>query len=492
MKLSQRAILARVLEQYDLGLFTMLAVLLTVLSDESGTEAISSGLRSLVLVALFYGFFQLILQIGRWWTYELHLEDESIVVCSGIVRPKRRRIPFDRIQHSAVSTTTVSRLFGLAALECETAGNPDEADVSVRYLEPEDAEALQQRIRSGADAVSSQTSNRSRIFTLGTRALVLYSVARLHLRTVLPAVLTGAAVLYFELESAVGLRSIVVALFSDLLPLSSAVTLGLVAIGGWLVGVVLAVERMAMFRLSAGDASFRRRHGLLRTIDADVSTDRIQVARIRSNPLHRIFGIVQADVGTAGLSGALPFGLQWPLAPLARRDVAWNLVERAAGASQPTFQSLPAHARRRYVVRYCLMIIILTIVTAVSQQFVAAIRVIPLWSYSVLFVLAPLAGHVAWTHRGYALLDDAIVVRYGFWTQRIYVVPIDNIQNLTISQSPLQKRVDLVSVRLEIASLPFLPGVPLPDISESVGGHLKRRFLETESSSERSSESTAA
>lgn len=496
LKPDLRSVPVRALENFDFTMFATLAVVLTVLGDGpvSGTNAIISGVLSLVLIAAVFGLFQLSIEGVRWWHYELTVKEESLVVRSGILRPKRRTIPLSRIQQLTVSTTTVSRPFGLAAVECETAGNPDEADLSVRYLDRADAEDLQQRIRSAVnvDVTSSESPDRRRVFTLRPRELALYGVTRTHPKTVLLAVVAWIGATYFEPDAITDLETIAVDILEEILPLSPAVTLGLVALGGWFTGVVLAIERMANFRLSAGETSFRRQHGLVRTTDADVSIDRIQLARVRSNPLHRTLGLTQADVGTAGLSDPTPFGLQWPLAPLARHDVAWTLVERAIGVDRSAvqLQSLPNRARRRYVVRYALGVVVLAVGTAISQQFVPATRPIPLAMFALLLALAPLAGHMTWSHRGYALLDDYLVVRRGFWTRRTYVVPADTVQNLTVSQSPFQRRVDLVSVRVDVASMPFLPGVPLPDVDESVSRRLRHQLL-TDDSDDKATDATS-
>lgn len=484
LKPSLRSIPARALESFDFTMLVPLAVMLTIFDDDpiSGIDAIVSGVVLFVLIAIVFELFQLVTEAVRWWQYELTLEKESLVVRSGILRPKRRTIPVSRIQQSMVSTTTVSRLFGLAALECETAGNPDEADLSIRYLEQADAEDFQGRIRSATnvDTTSSEPPDRRHIFTLRPRELALYGITRTHLKTVLLAVMAWIGATYFEPDAITDLQATAITILEDLLPVSPAVILGLVILGGWLAGVVLAIERMARFRLFASEDSFRRRHGLLRTTDADVSSDRIQLARVRSNPLHRALGLAQADIGTAGLSDPNPFGLQWPLAPLARHDIAWGLIERVVGIDRSAvkLQPLPTRARRRYAVRYALGVIVLALGTAIAHQFVPATRAIPLLLFIPFLVLAPLAGHVTWTHRGYALLDDHIVVRRGFWTRRTYVVPADTVQNLTVSQSPFQRRVDLVSVRLDVASMPFLPGVPLPDVDELVREQLQHRVLE--------------
>lgn len=484
LKPDLRSIPVRTLESLDPSMFAIFAVMLTLFSDESGLDAVVAGVLSALGVAVVYILILLATEAIRWWRAELAFEGESLVVTSGILEPKRRTIPFSRIQQSSVSTTAASRPLGLAALECETAGgsDPEKADLSVRYLERAVAEDLQSRLRAAADRnlTPPEPADYRRLFTLRPRELAIHAAGRTHLLSVLGAVGIWLGARYVEPGPVVDLQSAAVSFVEDSLGLAPAVTLLGVALAGWLVGVALAGERMAGFRLSAAEDSFRRRHGLVRTTDAELSRERIQLARVRSTPFHRLLGLAQADVGTAGISDVTVFGLQWPLAPLAERDAAWGLVERAVGVDRSSIElrSLPARARRRYVVRYALAVVALTVATALAGRFVSAARAIPLWSFLPLLALAPLAGHVTWVHRGYAVLDEAVVVRSGFWRRQTHVVPTDTVQNLSVSRSPLQERIGLVSVRLDVASMPFLPGIPIPDVDGSVGTELRGRLLD--------------
>ncbi|QLG49720.2 PH domain-containing protein [Natrinema halophilum] len=467
------------IEQFDLTLFGILGVVLTVINDSRGIESVVAGTRSLLIIAFVYFTLQLIVQTVEWWNFEITIEDESLSVRSGFFRIQHRTVPFSRIQQSSTFRTPVSSLFGITAFECETAGDPEEAEVTARYLDTDDAAVLQQRLPTTPDQTGdTNKDSQETVFSLSPRELVLFGCTQLQLRTVALSIGAGWLVLFTSLESLSSPRSLLIDLFSGILPLSPGLMLIIVGIGGWLVGAVLSIERLFGFQLSVEDNNFRKQHGLIRQYDADLSLARIQVARIRANPLHRVLGLVQADVGTAGISGSLPFGLHWPLAPLVETHIGWQLVERAIGRGRPTLQSIPTRARRRYLVRYSFGTLALAGGTVVLRQFIPALDLIPLGMFGGILVITPLAAHVSWTHRGYELADDCIVVRYGFWTQRTYVVPYDNIQDMTISQSPFQRRVGLISVRLDIASLPFLPGIRLSDVNESVGTTVQRRLLD--------------
>lgn len=90
LKPSLRSIPTRALENVDLTGVAILAGMLTILNGGpvSGIDVIVSGIVTLVLLAAVVGLFQLLLEAVRWWQYELTLEKESLVVRSGILRPK--------------------------------------------------------------------------------------------------------------------------------------------------------------------------------------------------------------------------------------------------------------------------------------------------------------------------------------------------------------------------------------------------------------------
>jgi membrane protein YdbS with pleckstrin-like domain len=73
------------------------------------------------------------------------LRDKDVIFRSGWIIQKISTCPFNRIQHSSVSTGLFERKFGLATLNLYTAGT-DDADLQIPGLKESDAYAMKEWI----------------------------------------------------------------------------------------------------------------------------------------------------------------------------------------------------------------------------------------------------------------------------------------------------------------------------------------------------------
>ncbi|MFC7080246.1 PH domain-containing protein [Halorussus caseinilyticus] len=67
-------------------------------------------------------------------------------------------------------------------------------------------------------------------------------------------------------------------------------------------------------------------------------------------------------------------------------------------------------------------------------------------------VLAPVAAHLKWRHRGYATGENHVFTRNGFWTQTTKVVPYYRVQTVIQTGTVFQRRRRLASVVVDTAS----------------------------------------
>ena len=81
----------------------------------------------------------------RGWLVREH----DISIRRGIVRRRVTTIPFNRVQHAAVNTGPLDRLFGLARLEVYTAGG-QRADLSLEGLPHDRAQQLRELVTDRA------------------------------------------------------------------------------------------------------------------------------------------------------------------------------------------------------------------------------------------------------------------------------------------------------------------------------------------------------
>ncbi|MFC7195434.1 PH domain-containing protein [Halosimplex aquaticum] len=72
--------------------------------------------------------------------------------------------------------------------------------------------------------------------------------------------------------------------------------------------------------------------------------------------------------------------------------------------------------------------------------------------------LIPVAAHLKWRSRGYALGDEHVVTRNGFWVRKQKVVPYHRVQTVFTTQTIFQRRRDLATVTVDTAGSQSITG----------------------------------
>lgn len=123
---------------------------------------------------------------------------------------------------------------------------------------------------------------------------------------------------------------------------------------------------------------------------------------------------------------------------------------------------------------------------------IASSEIAPLWQYlsgavmiiAVCFSIAdififPVIEYRQW---GYILEDDRVVIRHGIFFVKETVIPIIRIQNITISQGPINRKLGLCEIRISLASGVFsikgLDRQTADTISEKLKKQLYQRVSE--------------
>jgi putative membrane protein len=94
---------------------------------------------------------------------------------------------------------------------------------------------------------------------------------------------------------------------------------------------------------------------------------------------------------------------------------------------------------------------------------------------ALLVLFVPVAAHLKWTQRGYALLDSHVVTRNGFWSRRTDIVPYHRIQTVIASQTIFQRNRNLATLTIDTAGTSGLTGNDgrAVDIDADVAGELR-------------------
>lgn len=408
---------------------------------------IAVGVLAAVGVSLGYA-------VAYYRRFEYALTSDTFDVSWGVFSRRDREIPYRRIQNVSISRNIVQRLVGIAEVRVETAGGDQSAEVHLRYVSDAEARRLQEAITDRkreagpetADDLPEEEEAGEELFAITSRELALLGVVSFDLRLV-GLVLVAATFLDPSTLSEVFVAIPAVAL--------APVAIVAIYLVGAIVGGIVAVTNYYDFRLHRLRDELRYQRGLLQQFSGSIPFEKIQSMSIEENVLARRVGYASLHIETAGYSPNETSGSQTAI-PLAKADRVTRLAGSIEAFDPPTFSRPPKRARRRYVGRYSLAILGLTVV-AVGLE---VVDVLPFaWYYPLaLLVLTPVAAHLKWRNLGYDLQEDHVITRAGFWNRRTFVVPYHRMQTVFQRQTIFQRRWNLASVRIDTAGSRALVG----------------------------------
>jgi len=292
------------------------------LSDLPGLEALSTLspiLATIAVIAALAAIFSLFVaayQYVAWRALSFWFDDDGdFRVQSGVLFRQQRRVQLSRIQAVDVTQPLAARVFSMAVLVIEVAGQ-DDSRVRLKYLTLADAREIRREVLARAAGLSADTAEAPQdlITKVPPRRLALSLLLRLSTAGLL--VLTAIIIL------------------------ASYVTEGWAGIGFALVtgGVPLIVViseyiRFHGFTVAQSPDGLRLHYGLLRTESRTVPPGRVQAIEYVEPLLWRRFGwarvlVTIAGVGTESSGGNQGQQANTVLIPVAHIDQARDLVAR--------------------------------------------------------------------------------------------------------------------------------------------------------------------
>jgi len=426
-----------------------------------------SGLSGALYLAAGLGVVLLAVKWLVWRRFRYGVGAAEIVIESGVLHRNRRSIPFDRIQDVDIERTFLARLFGLAKVRIETgAGGKDEGLLdSVSLAE---AHRLREAVRArragtdpaaGAQAVEGPAAQI--LFAMDPPRLILFGLFNFSLVYIagLFAILqTFDRFLPFDIYDPARW----VGLVDEYLPArwtfgAIAAVLFVAAALGAIAGVLRTVARDYGFRLSLEGDRLRREQGLLTRKEAVISRRRVQLAQVSGGPVRGLFGWSGLSFQTLG-AGTDRGGHQ-SAAPFATRSEIETVLAQVSPLRLPPPPEL-MRVSRRHILR------------SVAGTLVPALAAILALSYwlpfaPALLALLPLLAAAAALERRfhrYGLTEDLLFVSRGVWRRRLWLIPLGNVQSLSLSRGPIQRRLGLASLAIDTAGASMINAPRIVDL----------------------------
>jgi putative membrane protein len=241
----------------------------------------------------------------------------------------------------------------------------------------------------------------------------------------------------------------------DLALVTGLVALVLGIVSTWVLSAVLSFVEYYDFTLVRQGDDLVYERGLLQRYSGSIPTDKVQTITLQENVLMRAFGYAALTVETAGYSpGQSQSGGAQSAIPLADRDRTLSLARSLEPFDDLEFTRPPKRARRRYAVRFGLVVLALAGLLRVVAAFVSGFTL--WWLPLVLLPLVVPAAHLRWRHRGYHVGDNQFVVRSGFWRQTTRVIPYYRLQTVFRERTIFQRRLGLAHLTADTATSSLL------------------------------------
>ncbi|GAA4077631.1 PH domain-containing protein [Actinomadura miaoliensis] len=265
--------------------------------------------------------------LWTWLALRFRVDGDDLVVETGLLRKRKRRIPLSRVQAIDVVRPLVTRLFALAEVRVELAGG-EQSEIALRYLGRNTAQQLRAELLARAAGLPGHTPEAPE------RPLWRVSGGALFGSLVLRLPVLGTALLLF-------VSLVLLLLYAELGMLAVAIP----ALLGLVRAVVAPMVMYGAFTVATSPDGIRLRYGVLETRMQTVPPGRVQAISIVEPSLWRPFGWARLDVTVAGYAGERQ-ALSSVLLPVAPRQVALHLVAQVfPGANVDAVQLLPASSK---------------------------------------------------------------------------------------------------------------------------------------------------
>jgi putative membrane protein len=424
---------------------------------------------AVVGAAVSFGF-----SLLAWLRFRYGVGERDIVIESGVLHRQRRVIPFDRVQDLDIEQRFLARLFGAAKVRIETGGGgKNEGDLDALSLA--EAHRLRDIIRGAAPAEIAETVHPAEPVLFEMSVPRLFAAGMFNFSLFYLAVIGGALQYLQPLiwRNIPDPRDWVAPNAEQVAHVGLYVTLVIVALVlvlGVVTGVLRTIARDYRFRLSRTASGFRRQRGLFTLSEVVIPLRRVQLAILGAGWVRKRLGwydlqfqTLSADAQQSGHQEAAPF---------ARLDEIRPILREAGIEELPEPGDYISVSRLAILRRYLGDILPLAAIAAAVSIFwpPALLALIPLGFGAGLVVLQ-------WRRHRYALRERALYISEGILRHRLWILPYEKAQTISVTRSPLQRRFSLATVEIDTAGASVFRHPQVRDLDQADAEALAERLL---------------
>ena len=396
-----------------------------------------------------------------WLFFRYQIREDSILIRSGVIKKKQLDIKFDRIQGVNTQQNPVYRVLGLVTVAFDTAGSAG-SEGNLPAVTREFANTLRDKIgsrRTGQTDHEQPARATEPLLKLDWRDMIRIALADRRSLIIFAFVGPLLEQMGDNLEQLIE-GTIKSAQFG---PLQLDAESGALIVAGIIVAAVLLLVAASIaaahfryhnFELFLDGQILRSHGGLITRHEHSMDLEKIQTLRLQQGVVQKWLGRFKMTARQA-ISGRKQRSQKMFVIPVVTAELADSLrpllLAPEAGSLTQNPRSCLFQPVSRYYMRSSVLFIGLIPAVILTASLVAAAGIGGL----VALLWLPFIGLIAWRswkRAGYLHDDNEIVRRSGLLGYRTVGLLFRKVQRVTITQSRYQRRKNLASLRMHMAS----------------------------------------
>ncbi|WP_029595473.1 PH domain-containing protein [Exiguobacterium chiriqhucha] len=450
-RLPSRVLMLRVLEV--IKSFAIPLVLLFVLNNDWES---TFGIILRVGILLFLGL-DVLQKFFGWLNFRYALDEKTVYVIDGNWIKKEKSLPLYKIQSVHSNSPFLYRLLGVVELTFDTNANSDDASFKlagvfpneakrledildhVRHRKTETASPIEGEAEATSEPLSIEKPESRLLYALSTREIIIASLTSLSVFAIFPV----ASTIISSIDDFINLDGTFDSV-GDWVVHASIIAIGMLVLSVLLlsivIGMVINFLKYGNFRLERRGDRVRVEKGLLNRSAKEIPYEKIQAIRIKETFIRRWFNIVGVELVAAGTMDELKDESSTIL-PFVKRERAMTVLNEHFDQFvwSDTLHRLP---KRSLWVKLLRISWVGLIVSGVVLYFFRDYA----WWLVLLWAIIIGGRLLSYMTTRYAQNGRFIELRTGAFTVTSFLTDKPRIEQIQVTQTPLQRRFDVCNV----------------------------------------------
>jgi len=421
------------------------------------TEKITYFIIAAALLGTVYG-------IVAFFKYYFHLEEDELVIQSGVFQKKKTNIPFERIQTIDFEQNILHQMFSVVALKIDTAGSSGN-EFKFDAISREKAEALRELIFSKKSSRSKSYAGdlteekipydepevTEKVLSLGVLDLLKVGITENHIRSFGLILLFGFWILETledmnlgteDIEKYIDAESVLVQGIVYVVSLILFFTILSFAIS--LIRTVLNYYNLSFLRTSKG---FKLIAGLLNRREVAALDNKIQILQWSQNLLQKGLQLYEIKLKQASsIEVSAKKSIKVPGSYLEQVEAVKGYLFK----KQELVLDAPHKISVHYFYRSALYLTLLTILLATGFYYFGKYK--QLTALVILYFFLLLSFYLSYKKKTYTYNDYVLKINGGTFGAGHNLMHLYKIQSIALDQNMYQRKRDLASLKIYTAS----------------------------------------